>query len=231
MIEKLVGRLRRLGALAEPARRDLYLYVVAQPEPVSRDQAAAETSLARHVVKFHLDRLVAEGLLDVEFRRLSGRQGPGAGRPAKLYRRASGEISVSLPERRYELAGRIFADAVRDSDRTGRPILAAVGQAAADAGRQLGREEMASAGGGPATPVEVLASAGYEPRLEHGRMVFANCPFDALARHDRELVCGLNVAFVAALVDELGAAEADVRLDPGVRRCCVTMAPPAGRTQ
>ena len=97
------------------------------------------------------------------------------------------------------------------------------------AGR-LGREQMASAGGGPATPAEVLASSGYEPRLEHGRMVFANCPFEALARHDRELVCGLNVAFVTALLDELGGADADVRPDPGARRCCVTLAPPAGWT-
>lgn len=103
MNEDIATRLRTVGALSEPARRELYLYVAAQVEPVGRDQAAAETGLPRHVVKFHLDRLVDEGLLEIEFRRLSGRQGPGSGRPAKLYRRSAREVSVSLPERHYDL--------------------------------------------------------------------------------------------------------------------------------
>src|SRR3954449_6016107 len=96
--------LASLGALAEPSRRALYEAVVAAAEPVSREQAAEAVGLPLHSVKFHLDRLVDEGLLEVEFRRLSGRRGPGAGRPAKLYRRARTEISVSLPARRYDLA-------------------------------------------------------------------------------------------------------------------------------
>ena len=72
--EDLAARLSSIASLAEPARRDLYLYVAAQPGPVGRDQAAAETGMPRHAVKFHLDRLVDEGLLEVEFRRLSGRR-------------------------------------------------------------------------------------------------------------------------------------------------------------
>lgn len=65
-----------IGALADPIRRLLYEYVVAQPEPVGREQAAAALGLAPHNVNFHLDRLVDEGLLEVEYRRLSGRTGP-----------------------------------------------------------------------------------------------------------------------------------------------------------
>jgi predicted ArsR family transcriptional regulator len=223
MIEKLVARLRRIGTLAEPARRDLYLYVVAQSEPVGRDQAAADTGLARHVVKFHLDRLVEAGLLDVEFRRLSGRRGPGAGRPAKLYRRATGEISVSLPERRYELAGRIFADAIRESTDTGQPITAAIVRAAASAGRGIGDEARAVAGGTAVLPAEVLASCGYEPRTEGRRMILVNCPFDTLAQHDRLLVCGMNLEFVRAMTDGLGLRDIEVTLDPAAGRCCVTL--------
>lgn len=37
---------------------------------------------ARALAAFHLDRLVKAGLLETEYRRLSGRTGPGAGRPA-----------------------------------------------------------------------------------------------------------------------------------------------------
>jgi predicted ArsR family transcriptional regulator len=223
MIEKLVTKLRRIGTLAEPARRDLYLYVVAQAEPVGRDQAAAATGLARHVVKFHLDRLVEEGLLDVEFRRLSGRRGPGAGRPAKLYRRTTQEISVSLPERRYELAGRIFADAIRGNATTGQPIATAVARAAAAAARRLGDEARADAGGGAVSPFAILASCGYEPRTEGNQTILANCPFGALAQHDRELVCGMNLEFVTAMMRALDLDGIETALNPGPDRCCVTL--------
>src|SRR5512139_3630405 len=101
-----------VSALAEPARRALYLYVAAQPGPVSREQAAEGCSLPSHSAKFHLDRLVDAGLLEVEFRRLSGRTGPGAGRPAKLYRRGSREVGVSLPDRHYEVPAEILATAI-----------------------------------------------------------------------------------------------------------------------
>src|SRR4051794_5957379 len=100
-----------VGALADPVRRALYRFVVESDEPVSRDQAAAGVALPRHTAKFHLDRLVADGLLDVEFRRLSGRRGPGAGRPSKLYRRSGRQLSVSIPPRRYDMAGGGLAEA------------------------------------------------------------------------------------------------------------------------
>jgi len=45
---------------------------------------------------FHLDKLLEQGLLDVEFRRISGRAGPGAGRPAKLYRLSARQLEVTL---------------------------------------------------------------------------------------------------------------------------------------
>src|SRR5687767_15672 len=86
-----------VAALGEPVRRRLYWFVAAQAHPVSRDQAADALGIARHIVKFHLDRLEADGLLEAEFSRPPGRGGPGAGRPAKLYRRSSRQFTVSLP--------------------------------------------------------------------------------------------------------------------------------------
>jgi len=125
MTSDLEERLASIAALADPIRRDLYLYVSAQPVPVSRDQAAEALGLARHVVKFHLDKLAEEGLLDTSFKRLSERRGPGAGRPTKLYTRSSRQLSVSLPERRYDLAGLLLASAIDNA--------AGDGTAAADA--------------------------------------------------------------------------------------------------
>src|SRR3954462_9711428 len=80
--------LAALAPLAEPMRRRLYLHVATSAEAVGRDEAAAAVGISRALAAFHLDRLVDEGLLDTEFLRRSGRSGPGAGRPAKLYRRA-----------------------------------------------------------------------------------------------------------------------------------------------
>src|SRR5438045_398628 len=82
---------------------------------VNREQAAAGAGVAHHVAKFHLDRLVDDGLLTAEYRRPAGRGGPGAGRPAKLYRRSDVDLEVSLPERRYDLAGRLLVRAVAEA--------------------------------------------------------------------------------------------------------------------
>lgn len=228
MAEDFVAQVSGVGALAEPARRDLYLYVAAQPEPVSRDQAAAGVGLPRHTAKFHLDKLVDEGLLETEFRRLSGRSGPGAGRPSKLYRRSSRQVSVQLPERRYDLAGQILAKALEDAARDDRPALESLHEAAVDAGRALaGATPSSVEGAAPGTleaVAEVLAAQGYEPRVEGDVLVLANCPFHALAREHTQLVCGMNHDVITAVLDELDVAGVTARLDPAPNRCCVTLA-------
>src|SRR5688500_12278704 len=132
------ARVSAVAALAEPTRRRLYDHVVGQPQPVTRDEAAAALELPRATAAFHLDRLVEEGLLDIGYERRTGRTGPGAGRPAKLYRRAECSVSVSLPERRYDLAGRLLADAMADADRSGEQPRAALERRARQRGRELG---------------------------------------------------------------------------------------------
>ena len=225
MVDDFAARVTGLGALAEPARRALYEFVVAQPEAVSRDEAAERCGLPRHSAKFHLDRLVEVGLLEVEFRRLSGRTGPGAGRPAKLYRRAARNVSVSLPERRYDLAGHVLADAVERSMRDGVALGEAVGQAASTRGHDLVRSLQAH-GLDPCVSESarlacVLAAQGYEPRESGAELLLENCPFDALARDHTELVCRMNLSLVNGAVDELGCTSLEAVLEPDPGRCCV----------
>jgi predicted ArsR family transcriptional regulator len=226
-LDDFVSQVSGVSALAEPARRALYLYVAAQPEAVSRDQAAEGVDLPRHTAKFHLDKLVEEGLLDTEFRRLSGRSGPGAGRPTKLYRRSAREVAVTLPQRHYDLAGQILAGAVEAAARDGVPVLDAVHRAAADLGRRLGAGDQLRDGSPAASLLDViavmLAGQGYEPRIQDGVLVLANCPFHALARDHTELVCGMNLHLITAMLDELGHTEVQARLDPAPGRCCVTL--------
>jgi predicted ArsR family transcriptional regulator len=224
-LDDFVSQVSGVSALAEPARRALYLYVAAQPEAVSRDQAAEGVDLPRHTAKFHLDKLVEEGLLDTEFRRLSGRRGPGAGRPTKLYRRSARQVAVTLPQRHYDLAGQILAGAVEAAAREGIPVLEAVQRVAADCGRRLGAEEQPREGSGsPLDDIAVtLAGHGYEPRLQDGVVVLANCPFHALARDHTALVCGMNLHLITAMLDELSHTEVKAGLDPAPQRCCVTL--------
>lgn len=226
-MDDFVSQVSGVSTLAEPARRALYLYVAAQPEAVSRDQAAASTGLPRHTAKFHLDKLVEEGLLDTEFRRLTGRRGPGAGRPTKLYRRSARQVAITLPPRHYDLAGQILAGAVEDAARDGAPVLEAVQRAATAAGHRLGAEEQGLRDGGCAAPLNDLTAVfnahGYEPRVLGDVVVLGNCPFHALARDHTALVCGMNLHLITAMLDELGHPEVQARLDPAPDRCCVTL--------
>jgi predicted ArsR family transcriptional regulator len=225
--EGFARRVSTLGSLADPVRRALYRFVSDQEEPVSREQAAQGVEVPRHTAKFHLDRLVDEGLLVTESRRLTGRTGPGAGRPAKLYRRSAREVSVSLPHRRYDLAAEVLADAIERS-LGGIPMEEAITAAAETAaelavdtapGRSRNRR-----GGELGRVAEVIAPLGYEPRVDD-HLVLANCPFDRLAADHRELVCGMNLAFVCSVADRLGCSGVRAEQVPGEDGCCVRVVP------
>jgi predicted ArsR family transcriptional regulator len=218
------SRVTRLGALADPVRRSLYRFVAAQPDAVSRDQAADGVDLPRHTAKFHLDRLVAEGLLVPEFRRLTGRTGPGAGRPAKLYRRVLREVSVSLPARRYDLAGQLLADALQRTI-DGTPVLEAARAAVERAARTVVERHPTRARDPLRRLVRLLGEVGYEPRQDDGALALGNCPFARLVDEHRPLVCSLNHDFVSALAEQVGCGAAVSATAPDEGGCCVRVEP------
>jgi predicted ArsR family transcriptional regulator len=210
-----------IAALAEPTRRRVYEHVVRQPAPVGRDQVVAALGLPRATAAFHLERLVADGLLDVSAERRSGRRGPGAGRPAKLYRRAEGAVALSLPERSYDLAGQLLAGALTEVERSGERPAEALGRMAHDHGRHLG------AGAEAADPrravVALLEEQGFEPRDDADGITLANCPFHALAREHTELVCGMNLRLLEGVLDGICGTGLAARLEPRDGACCVRL--------
>ena len=215
-----------IALLAEPARRALYDWVVAAGRPVSRDEAAAGAGVSRALAAFHLDRLAEAGLLTPEYRRLTGRTGPGAGRPAKLYARAPAEVAVSLPERTYEVAAKVFADALTELAPSLPPD--SVTSAARALGEDVGTEARRKAGPRPGarrrreTLLATLAERGYEPReTQEGEIRLGNCPFHALVEEHRPLVCGMNLALAEGVVAGLGDDRIEPRLDPQPGSCCV----------
>ena len=217
-----------IAVLGDPLRRALYRHVISQPGPVNRDQVAEGAGVARHVVKFHLDRLADDGLLDVEYARPAGRAGPGAGRPAKLYRRSARELAVSLPPRDYELAGRLLAQAVTEAERDGIRVADALARAARSTGQALGRQARQLAGPRPsqlsllAAAINVLIDCGYEPRGGDERLTLANCPFHGLAEDFTDLVCGMNLDLLRGLVEGV-EVDLEAHLEPAPGLCCVRL--------
>ncbi|MGH2448570.1 MAG: helix-turn-helix transcriptional regulator [Chloroflexota bacterium] len=203
-----------IAALEEPVRRALYEYVAGLESPVSRDQAASALGITRSLAAFHLDRLVSEDLLTVQFRRLSGRSGPGAGRPSKLYSRAERQLVVTLPPRSYALAARLLADAVeRGVD---------VNQVAREYGRRRGCETPASRSGEDEIETQ-LRSHGYQPRRSPNGFELRNCPFHALAQEHPRLICCMNLAMLQGLLEGMGADCSEAVMLQKPDRCCVAI--------
>ncbi|WP_028813282.1 helix-turn-helix transcriptional regulator [Streptomyces flavidovirens] len=221
-----------IAVLRDPVRRRLYEYVAAQGREVSRNEAAEAAGVARTLAAHHLDKLTDAGLLECGSRRLTGRSGPGAGRPAKVYTRARDERSVSLPARDYRTAAELLAEAAE--------------QAGLDAGLCAAAYRRGEALRGTSAPcggleeaMEVLAARGYEPHVERvagvrdaeaveeatgvaARVVrMRNCPFHAVAERFPPLVCGMNLALLEGLLGADGPLRA--RMDPRPGECCVVV--------
>ncbi|MFF3314935.1 helix-turn-helix transcriptional regulator [Streptomyces sp. NPDC003035] len=221
-----------IAMLQDPVRRRLYEYVAAQGREVGRNEAAEAAGVARTLAAHHLDRLTEAGLLESGSRRLTGRSGPGAGRPAKVYTRAQAERSVSLPARDYRTAAELLAEAAE--------------QAGLDAGLCTAARRRGEALRGTAAPcggleeaMEMLAARGYEPHVEGVEgaesvdgvereagaaapvVRMRNCPFHAVAERFPPLVCGMNLALLEGLLGTGGPVRARMDARPG--ECCVVV--------
>jgi predicted ArsR family transcriptional regulator len=208
-----------LASLGDEKRRQLFELVASSPGAVGRDGVAQRTGLPRSTVSFHLDRLVQDGLLAVEFHKPPGKAGPGSGRPAKMYRPVAGEIAASVPDRNYDLAGELMAAAIEKSNIAGEPI----DEALPAESRRLGND-MAEAA---STLEDFLVQAGYRPQPDgDGGFLLRNCPFHRLSDKHPGVVCTMNGAFLqgaAARLEPSGGRVVPANL-PG--HCCARITPP-----
>ncbi len=205
-------RIASVAALDDPISRSLFGYVSAATGAVTRDGAAEALGVSRRIAAAHLDKLALQGLLSVEFRRMHDRRGPGAGRPAKLYRRSTEEVAVSVPERHYELVAGLLAAAAPEATDSGADLADILTRTPSDAGHKIG----------VASPdlLTALIEVGYEPHANGTGFDLANCPFHRLARQYTDLVCGLNLHLLRGIA---AAAPYRVVLDPAPDRCCVRL--------
>lgn len=205
-------RISAIASLDDHNRRALFAYVRGASDAVGRDEAARALGIPRSTASFHLDRLVKDGVLEVEFRKSSEKAGPGSGRPAKLYRPAVDEVAASVPERQYDLAGDLMASAIARSLKGDVPVRDALMDVADRKGQEAGR---------PGDFLGALAELGYEPMVDDaGGYRLLNCPFHRLSQHHEEVVCAMNGAFLKGAATASGLSADNVLPEPGTGYCC-----------
>lgn len=219
--------IRAIAALDDDLRRRMFDYIRAAGHPVTRDEAAAAAGISRKLAAFHLDKLVDAGALRTGCQPAGGIR--RVGRVPKLYEPAAADIQVSFPPRSHDVLADILLDALagQGADRA----LAAVRRAGYHHGARLGaahrqRVRPGRLGAERALTLtgDVLTDRGFEPVRESPTCLrLRNCPFRPLTAKSPALVCGLNRAFLAGLVDGLGAPPVDAVTDPRPGECCVAL--------
>lgn len=223
-------RLHAVASLDDEVRARIYAFIRDQGRPVSREDVAEHVRISRKLAAFHLDKLLDRGILKAHYARPSGRAGPGAGRPAKMYEPSGAELEISIPPRHYDLMGELLVEAIETESRT-MPARKAALRASRERGRMIGRAARREHGarwssrrGGVPAASETLAGCGFEPaEVRDGEIVLRNCPFRSLAQAAPDLVCVMNRAFIEGVLQGMGTPRVRARLTrrPGV--CCVTL--------
>jgi predicted ArsR family transcriptional regulator len=227
-------QLAAIALLGDELRQRLYRFVAAQPGPVTREQAAAAVGISRKLAAFHLDKLAAAGLLEATAPDPASRR-PGPGRTPKAYQPTAAEVTISIPQRRYDLLSDLLAQAIV-ADGPASTARHTAHQLAHDRGQALGERVRAQRRLGRLGPEralmvigELLAACGYAPARAPARLQLElrNCPFRQLSRRAPELVCGLNQDFLVGLLAGLHASRIEAVLQPDPTRCCVLVQGPA----
>ncbi len=178
-----------VSALGDVARWDLYRFVRRQSHPVTREEAARALRISVKLAAFHLDKLVDRGLLRADHEVPDGAR-RRVGRAPKRYSPSDAEVSLSVPERHYQLVGEILVDTLAQDDagKAGESTVERARRIAWGRGERLGAEVSEARRPGRLGPERTVAAAedllekhGYEPvDDDDGGLILRNCPFHAL---------------------------------------------------
>jgi predicted ArsR family transcriptional regulator len=209
----------RLCILDDPARWAAYLALRTAGRPLTRAEVADEVGISAKLAAFHLEKLVSEGFLEATYER--DERSARVGHPAKRYRPTGLELEVSIPPRRYDLAAEILAEALEADSPD--PPLESLADIAAEYGRQVGRR--ARARNGDSRVLTALRVIGYEPATAGEEVVLRNCPFRHVAQARPEIICRMNLAFVAGVLAGTKARSLHAIPSRSTGRCCVVVTP------
>lgn len=222
------------AVLASPVRRrllDALSHATATRHDPTDPVGLTAADLAEHVglhvttVRFHLDQLVAAGLVEASFHR-SG----SAGRPRKLYAPVQGslaEVDVAGDAGALRLLSGLLAGVLADSS-------GGVTPTPLETGRRWALEHVqADPAARPAsTPgqwlskvgrmLDVLHEWGYTPEMSTSdggrtaRLVLEDCPFLAVAVDNPAVVCGIHRGLITGSMEQFGEPDTEIGLEPFV---------------
>jgi predicted ArsR family transcriptional regulator len=184
-----------LDAIGNAELRAALLYVRGSHAAVSADDAAVALGVHRTAARRRLERLARAGLVETRLERRSGRRGPGAGRPAKLYAAAPEPSLLEFPPRRFPTLVARLLDELPPNRRPA--ILRRVGEGF---GRDLARAS------------ELDQSDTLEPGLEHVCAAVRSLGFQAsLERVDGDvaMISTPTCPLRPLVLERLEAAEID----------------------
>ncbi len=208
--------------LTSPVRRSIIDALNDQEgaEAAADGMTAAQLAevLGLHVttVRFHLDQLVAAGLVTAEFTKRFG-----VGRPRKVYAVAPGSLDEASPHPALQILSELLADSF-GTDVT-----------PSEAGVRWARQHVPADDTGPAESagqwltkvgrmIDVLHDWGYTPDLSTSdggrtcRIDLVSCPFLELARSNPAVVCGIHRGLITGAMEQLGERQTQISLEPFV---------------
>ena len=210
-----------IAALDDDVRRALYEHVRTAREPVTREDAATSVGISTKLAAFHLDKLVELGVL-----RAGVSTARRVGRAPKVYTPVEADLSFRVPARDPELLASILVEAVTTEgagERAEQAVMRVAGARGAARGAALGAAERERRGDRVAG---LLAELGFEPYEERGAVRLRNCPFHPVVGMAPALVCGMNRAYLAGVLEGLDAGHGvSAELAPRAGECCVELRP------
>lgn len=200
------------GAALGTSRTHVLQQLRAAGTPQGVHDIAVRAGLHPNTVRFHLDRLVADGLA-----RRDAEQRERPGRPRVVYLPVAG--SPATGRRSYRLLAEMLAGVLADAVPDPRA-------AATRAGRAWGRYlterpapfQRVDADQAVRALAAILTDIGFiadpAPADDRQPVRLGQCPFKEVAEHHQDVVCGLHLGLMQGALAEMRAPLTAERLDP-----------------
>lgn len=193
-------------------RADLLATITEAPRGLGIRALAEATGIHENTVRFHLGRLLDDGLVE----RQRG-ESPGPGRPPWTF--VARRDRDGAGRENYELMATVLSDFVEHSSE--QPAVVA-----REAGRAWARRQAPTGGATQAWDgaldelARVLDASGFAPELtvqpDGATVRVHHCPFLSIARTDQTVPCGVHLGLMEGVLEAVGAPGQVDRLEPFV---------------
>jgi predicted ArsR family transcriptional regulator len=219
-----MGRAERNDA-DKPRREAVLTALRASEDPLGVTELAERLAIHPNTVRFHLDALVTQGLVDRRLEEPSGR-----GRPRTVHTPHPGMDRGG--RRQYHLLAKILLGQLSASPDGGAAAEAAGRSWGGYLVEQVAPSHQTDAGEATQRLTAMMTDLGFAPEVdsEGGRIRLRHCPFLELAEEHSSTLCPLHLGLMQGALTEIRAPIAATRLEPFAEPdACLVHLSPAGR--